>query len=85
MDEIVASESGWPLKFPDHRKEMAARAREFRALSFGERVSAIAALMEFGMKIVRESPRRAEIELRWKQQEDESQRIQTEIFKRNGI
>jgi phosphosulfolactate synthase (CoM biosynthesis protein A) len=73
-----------PLKFPDPQEEARKRAEEFQRLSSTDRWREMAAMMAFGWEMVRTSPRRAEIERRMRDQEDEWRRIQQEIFVRYG-
>ena len=73
-----------PLKFPDPQEEARKRAEEFQRLSSTERWREMAAMMAFGWEMVRTSPRRAEIERRMQEQEEEWRQIQQEIFVRYG-
>jgi hypothetical protein len=73
-----------PWKFPDPQEEARLRAAEFQRLSPEDRWREIAALMAFGWRMVRSSPRRAAIEQRMDEQEREWQRIQKELFARHG-
>ena len=73
-----------PVRFPDANDEAYRRAQEFRRLSSEGRWQEIAALMEWGFAMVRSSPRRAEIEQRWAEQEAEWRRIQQDLFAKNG-
>jgi phosphosulfolactate synthase (CoM biosynthesis protein A) len=73
-----------PLKFPDPQEEARKRAEEFQRLSSTDRWREMAAMMAFGWEMVRTSPRRADIERRMRDQEDEWRRIQEEIFARYG-
>jgi hypothetical protein len=73
-----------PWKFPDPQEEARKRAEEFRCLPPEERWREIAAMMAFGWRMVRSSPRRAEIERRMDEQERDWQRIQRELFARHG-
>jgi phosphosulfolactate synthase (CoM biosynthesis protein A) len=72
------------LKFPDHHEEARKRAEEFQRLSPDERWREMAAMMAFGSAMVKASPRRAAIEQRMEEQEQEWQRIQKELFARHG-
>ena len=73
-----------PLKFPDHHEEARKRAEEFQRLSPDERWREIAALMAFGLAMVRSSPQREAIERRMDEQEQEWRRVQKELFARHG-
>ena len=73
-----------PFHFPDAQDEAYRRAQEFRRLSPAARWREIAALMEWGLALVRSSPRREAIEQRWAAQEAEWQRIQRELFATHG-
>jgi len=73
-----------PWTFPSPVDEARARAEEFRRLSPEERWRQIAELMEMGLNMVRNSPRRAEIEQRMEAQEAQWQRLQRELFRRYG-
>jgi hypothetical protein len=84
MNDVVDPVTGLPLKFPNSGEEAYARAQEFRRLSPDERWKQIAELMEIGMNMVRDSPRRAEIERRMEAQEVEWQRLQRKVFNQYG-
>ena len=73
-----------PLQFPDPLKEARRRGQEFQRLSSSERWAELAALFEFGWKMVASSPNRRIIEQRMEEQEAEAQQIQREIFRRHG-
>jgi hypothetical protein len=73
-----------PWRFPDPQEEARERAAEFQRLSPEERWREIAALMAFGWRMVRSSPRRAAIEEQMADQEREWQRIQKELFACHG-
>lgn len=73
-----------PLKFPDPMEEARKRATEFLRLSPDERWREIAALMAFGLEMVRQSPHRAAIQRRMEEQEQEWRRVQKELFARHG-
>jgi hypothetical protein len=66
-------------------KEARARALEFQRLSPDERWLRIFNHFEVGMNIVRNSPRRAEIEARMEAQEIEWQQIQRKLFSQYGV
>jgi hypothetical protein len=83
MSDVV-EKAAWPLSFPDPHAEARARAEEFRRLTPAERWREILALAEFGLEMVRSSPRRSDIERRWTAQEEEWQRLQRELFARHG-
>jgi hypothetical protein len=72
------------LKFPNAADEIYARAQEFRRLSPEQRWKQILQLMEFGMNMVRNSPRRTEIERRMEAQEAEWQLLQRKLFSQYG-
>ena len=80
MNVVVDLATGLPLKFPNPADEAYARAQEFRRLSPEERWKQISELMELGMSMVRNSPKRAEIERRMEAQETEWQRLQWKVF-----
>ena len=82
MNDAIDPTTG--LKFPDRAGEAYARAQEFRRLSPDERWKQIGELMEIGMNMVRNSPRRAEIEQRMEAQEAEWQRLQRKVFSQYG-
>lgn len=84
MNDDFETASGSPLRFADPVEEAYARAQEFRRLSPEERWKRIAELFEFGMNMVRNSPRRAEIERRMEDQETEWRRIQENVFNKYG-
>lgn len=84
MSGVNDPATGLPLKLPDAAEEAYARAQEFRRLSSEDRWKQIAQLMEIGRSMVRESPRRAEIERRMEAQETEWQRLQRELFDKHG-
>ena len=73
------------LRFPDPMKLAAQRAREFQKISSLERWSEIIALVNFGLKMARLSPRREFIEQRWLAQEKEMQEIQRKLFAQHGL
>jgi hypothetical protein len=73
-----------PLKFPDRHEEARKRAAEFQRLSPDERWREIAALMAFGLAMVRSSPQREAIERQMDEQEQEWRRVQKELFARYG-
>ncbi|HJZ91310.1 MAG TPA: hypothetical protein VKE40_10595 [Gemmataceae bacterium] len=73
-----------PLRFPDPLEEARRRAEEFQRLSSTDRWREMAAMMAFGLAMVRESPRRAEIERRMEEQEQEWRQIQERLFARHG-
>jgi hypothetical protein len=84
MHDIIDPLTGLPLRFPRPADEANARAQEFRRLPADERWKQISQLMEIGMNMVRNSPRRAEIENRLEAQEAEWQRVQRELFSQYG-
>jgi hypothetical protein len=73
-----------PWKFPDPMDEARKRAAEFQRLSPDDRWREIAALMAFGLAMVRSSPHREAIERRMEEQEQEWRRVQKELFARHG-
>ena len=84
MDEVREVATGFLLKFPNPASESFARAQEFRRLTPEERWKQIGELMELGMNMVRNSPKRAEIERRMEAQEAEWQRLQAKVFRQYG-
>jgi hypothetical protein len=84
VNNITDRTSGLRLVFPDSATEARARAEEFRQLSPEDRWLQISQLMELGLNMVRDSPRRAEIEQRMAAQEREWQLLQTELFRRHA-
>jgi hypothetical protein len=84
MNDIIVEATGLPLRFPDPRAETYARAQEFRRLSPDRRWQEIAAVMEFGLAMVRSSPRREAIQRRWEADEAEWQRLQQKVFVEYG-
>jgi hypothetical protein len=84
VNDVIDPATGLPLKFPERAEEVYARAQEFRRLSPDERWRQIGGLMEIGMNMVRNSPRRADIERRMEAQEAEWQRLQRKVFSQYG-
>ncbi len=84
MSNVTNPETGLFLEFPNAADEIFARAQEFRRLSPEERWKQISQLMEIGMNMVHNSPRRAEIELRMEAQEAEWQLLQRKLFSQYG-
>jgi hypothetical protein len=84
VNDIIGPTNGLPLKFPKWSEEIYARAQEFRRLSAEDRWKQITELMEIGLNMVRNSPRRAQIEQRMEAQEAEWQRLQWRLFSQNG-
>ncbi len=84
MNDLIDPTTGLPLKFPNPAKEAYARAQEFRRLTADERWRQIAELMEIGMNMVRNSPRRVEIERRMEAQEVEWREVQRKLFREYG-
>jgi hypothetical protein len=80
VNEITDPTTALPLKFPNPAREAYRRAQEFQRLSPEDRWNHIAELMEIGMKMVRSSPRRQEIERRMEAQELEWRRLQQKVF-----
>jgi hypothetical protein len=80
MNEIIAEATGLPLRFADPRAETYARAQEFRRLSPDRRWQEIAAVMEFGLAMVRSSPRREAIQRSWEADEADWRRIQQSLL-----
>ena len=73
------------LRFPDPQEVAREQAEAFQRLSSTDRWREMAAMMAFGWRMVRTSPRRAEIERRMQAQENEWRRIQEELFARYGV
>ena len=69
-----------PFCFPDPLEQAARRADEFQRLPREARWREIAALMEFGLAMTRQSAQRDWIEQRFAEQEAEWQRRQRELF-----
>jgi hypothetical protein len=84
MNEIIVEATGLPLRFPDPREEAYARAQEFRRLSPDRRWQEIASVMEFGLWMARNSPRREAIERRWEAEEADWQRLQRSLVAQYG-
>jgi len=84
VNDVIDPATGLPLEFPNPAEEAYARAKEFRRLSPEERLKQIAELMEIGMNMIRNSPRRAEIERRMEAQEVEWQQLQRKVFGQYG-
>ncbi len=80
VNQVTDPSTGLRFEFPAGAAEARARAQEFRSLSPDERWLQISQLMEIGMGMVQDSPRRAEIERRMEAQEKEWQRLQAELF-----
>ena len=84
MNEIIVEATGQPLKFPDPHEDARARAEEFQRLSPDARFREIFAMMAYGLNMVRSSPRRAEIEKRWQEEEQALTRFYQEAFAKHG-
>ena len=84
MNAVIDPATGLPLKFPNPAEEAYARAQEFRQLAPEDRWKQIVELMEIGMNMVRNSPRRVEIERRMEAQETEWQQLQRKVFSQYG-
>jgi hypothetical protein len=84
VNDVDDPATGLPLRFPNPAREAYLRAKEFRRLSPDDRWEQIAELMEIGMNMVRESPRREEIERRMEAQEAEWRRVQQKVFSQYG-
>jgi hypothetical protein len=69
-----------PFRFPDPREEAYARAQEFRRLSPEKRLESLLDVIETGMYLIRQSPRRQLIDQLFLKRETEWQRIQQELF-----
>ena len=80
MSDIVVEATGLPLCFPDPREEAYARAQEFRRLSPEKRLKYLLDVIETGMILMRESPKRQIIDQLFLKREAEWQRIQQELF-----
>jgi hypothetical protein len=83
VNPIVEPDSESLLIFPNSADEAYARAQEFRRLSPEERWKQILELMEIGLTMVRNLPRRAEIERRMEAEEEEWRRLQQELFRQH--
>lgn len=84
MNELIVPETGLPLRFPDPREEAFARAQEFSRLSSEARWQEIVTLMEWGLNMARNSPRRESIENRWEAQEEEWRLTQRLLLVQHG-
>jgi type II secretory pathway component PulL len=73
-----------PLRFPDPMEEARQRALEFQRLTPDQRWRELAAMMSFGLAIVRSSAEREAQERRMNEQEERSRQIQQELFARHG-
>ena len=80
MNELIVEATGLPLRFPDPRAEAYARAQEFRRMSPEGRVEYLAGVIETGMTLIRQSPKRRIIDDLFARREAEWQRIQRELF-----
>lgn len=67
-DDRRESPSPFPAAFPSHWKIARERGLAFQKLSASERFDQIAALMELGMTMIRNSPHRGAIERRMRAQ-----------------
>ena len=83
-NDVIDPATGLPLKFPNSAAEVYARAQEFRRFSPHGRWKQITELMEIGMNMVHNSPRRAEIERRMEAQEADWKRLQLRVFSQYG-
>jgi hypothetical protein len=80
MNDIIVEETGLPLRFPDPREEACARAAEFRRLPPQKRLEHLLDVIETGMVLIRESPKRQIMDQLFLKREAEWQRIQRELF-----
>ncbi len=80
MNEIIVEETGLPLRFPDRREECYQRSQEFRHLSPEKRMAYWLDVIDFGMMLVRQSPKRQLIDQLFLKREADWQRIQRELF-----
>ena len=80
MSDIIVEATGLPLRFPDPREEAYARAEEFRRLSPKKRLEYLLDVIETGMILIRESPKRQLMDQLFLKREAEWQRIQRELF-----
>lgn len=84
MGDIVNPATGARLNFPEAADVAYARAQEFQKLSADERLKQIEELMRIGLDMVRQSPRREEIQRRLESQELEWRQIQRQLFEKYG-
>ena len=80
MNDVIVEATGLPLRFPDPRAEAYARAQEFRRLSPEKRLESVLDVIETGMILIRQSPKRQIIDQLFLKREAEWQRIQRELF-----
>ncbi len=80
MNDIIVESTGLPLRFPDACEEARARAREFRRLPPRKRLEHLLDVIETGMILIRESPKRQIMDQLFLKREAEWQRIQQELF-----
>lgn len=80
MNEIIVEATGLPLRFPDPREEAHARTLEFRQLPPKKQLESLLDVIETGMILIRESPKRQVIDKLFLDREAEWQRIQRELF-----
>jgi hypothetical protein len=80
MNDIVVEATGLPLRFPDPRAEAYARAQEFRRLPPQKRLEYLLDVIETGMILIRQSPKRRIMDQLFLKREAEWQRIQQELF-----
>src|SRR5262245_9495869 len=80
MNEIIAAATGLPLRVPDRRDEAYGRAQEFRRLSPEKRLEYFSDVIESGMLLIRQSPKRQLLDEIFLKREAEWQHIQQELF-----
>ena len=80
MNDRVLEATGLPLRFPDPREEAYRRAQEFRRLPPEKRLQDLLDVIETGMFLVRQSPKRQIMDQLFLKREAEWQRIQQELF-----
>jgi hypothetical protein len=80
MNDILVEATGLPLRFPDPREEAYARAVEFRRLPPQKRLEYLLDVIDTGMTLIRESPKRQVMDQMFLKREAEWQRIQQELF-----
>ena len=84
MSEAVVETTSQPLSFPDPREEMRTRGAAFQQLSPDARFREIFAMMAYGLNMTRRSPRRAQIEKQWLDEENAMREFYREVFAKHG-
>ncbi len=84
MSETVVETTSQSLSFPDPREEMRTRVAAFQRLSPDARFREIFAMMAYGLNMTRLSPRRAEIEKHWLDEENALRDFYKEVFAKYG-